>query len=169
METTAEDPLKRWWWRCKALFLAGMALAAVQLAVLGVRPGIDVPLQSWPLAIARIFDVAFMILRIGLVVCWIGVLLNSGGLPVSARRGQFVFTAWYLALTLQLSLPSETPTLLYVAIALVPITLLVLMLWYLAKSVGEATQKEIDTKLAHKSPMPCEVADIAPAAGEAGA
>ena len=166
MEPKPRDSFDRWWWRCKAFFLAGIAVGAVHLAVLGIRPGVAAPLQPWSQVVARGLDAALLIPRIGLVVCWIGLLLNSARLPDSDRRGLFVFTAWYLVLNLAFVLPTSAPTLLYVLVCLANLAFLVLMIWYLAKSAGEEIQKQIDAKLGIKRPKSHDDADLAPVTGE---
>ncbi len=154
MEPKPRDSFDRWWWRCKAFFLAGIAVRAVHLAVLGIRPGVDAPLQPWSQVVARVLDAALLIPRIGLVVCWIGLLLNSARLSVSDRLGLFVFTAWYLVLNLQFALPRNAPAFLYVLVGVAGVAFFVLMIWYLAKSAGEQTQKQIDAKFGIKRPKP---------------
>jgi hypothetical protein len=154
VESKPQDPFDIWWRRCKTVFFAGIAVGAVRLAVLGVPAEVDASSPTWARAAAWVFDVARLILRGGIAACWIGMLLNSGGRSASERRGLFVFTAWFLTVNLMLALPKDAPTLLYLAVSLANLALTALMLWYMAKSVGEETQKQIDAKLGIKRPKP---------------
>jgi hypothetical protein len=154
MEPKPQGPFDTWWRRCKTVFVAGIAVGAVRLAVLGVPAEVDASSPTWARAAAWVFDVARLILRGGIAACWIGMLLNSGGQSPSQRRGLFVLTGWFLTMNLMLALPRDAPTLLYLAVSLANLALTALMIWYMARSVGDETQKQIDAKLGIKRPKP---------------
>jgi hypothetical protein len=156
MEPKPQGLFDTWRRRCKMVFFAGIAVGAVRLAVLGVPPEVDASSPTWARAAAWVFDVARLILRGGLAACWIGMLLNSGGRSASERRGLFVFTAWFLTMNLALSLPEDAPVsnLLLAALSVTNLALTALMIWYMARSVGEETQKQIDAKLGIKRAKP---------------
>jgi hypothetical protein len=124
----------------------------IHLIVFGLNPKGLVERHPWMFGLDWAFVGLSVLLFAAVLASWLGVLLTSGSAPVHERRGLLVVTA--LVLVSAIGRRFETIAAVFIPCSIAEIGLLPMLLWYVAKAVGEETQRDIDAKLSRNLSAP---------------
>jgi hypothetical protein len=148
MEPTARDPHLDRCGRCKALLFAVIAMQVIHLVLFGFDPKDFIHRHPWLLAVDWFFAAVFVILLLAIIAYSLRIMSRSAGASASAQSTMGIWASLFMVSLLGPQVAGASVV--SIVCSITQIGLCVLAIWYMAKAMGEATQKDINAKLGCK-------------------